>query len=173
MQGDRELKERILEELRYHPEIYSTEIGVAVSDQVITLMGHVSSFSRKRAAEDAIKHIYGVKAIVNEIKVDLPEIGLISYSKIAISAVAALEDHGLPDEGILITFDEGVATLEGEVESHDLKRLAEICLRNLEGVRAVKNLLSVKNHPFDSPISFPGYVFRQAQDPEHSRRAQG
>ncbi len=159
MQGDHELKERILEELRYQPNVCSTEIGVAVADQVVTLMGHVSRFEKKRAAEEAIKRIYGVKAIINEIKVDLPGTCIISDSKIAHSAVAMFESHGL--DHILIMINEGVVTLEGEVESQGEKITAEVYLQNLIGVRAVKNLLSVRQpisdlrvmHSFSFPIA--------------------
>ncbi len=165
MQGDRELKERILEELRYEPKIYSTEIGVAVSDQIVTLMGHVSSFAKKRAAEEAVKRLYGVRAIVNEVEVDLPGTCNSSDSKIVHSALAIFESHGL--DHILIMINEGVVTLEGEVESQDEKTMAEVYLQNLSGVRTVKNLLSVRNPISDLRIkgsfNFPIAVVETSQ----------
>jgi len=45
------------------------DIAVAVKDGVVTLSGYVSSYYEKDVAEKAVKRLYGVKAVANDIEV--------------------------------------------------------------------------------------------------------
>jgi hypothetical protein len=54
------------------PKISSaSDIAVAVKDGVVTLSGFVPSFWEKDAAEKAVKRVYGVRGIANDIEVKL------------------------------------------------------------------------------------------------------
>ena len=48
------------------------EIGVSVKDGVVRLTGWVDSYAKSWAAEDAARRVHGVKAVANEIDVQLP-----------------------------------------------------------------------------------------------------
>ena len=51
--NDVRLKQAVLDELKWEPSVNEAHIGVTAKDGVITLMGHVESFSEKHAAEKA------------------------------------------------------------------------------------------------------------------------
>lgn len=53
--NDLSLRNAILDELEFQPEIDAANIGVAVDDGVVTLSGHVSSYAQKISAERAVK----------------------------------------------------------------------------------------------------------------------
>ena len=65
MKTDVEIKDDVLDELAWQPNIDETQIGVIVDDGVVTLSGVVNSYSKKIAAEKAgIKAAeFGVKSL--------------------------------------------------------------------------------------------------------------
>ena len=67
MKTDFELKNDILEELSWLPNIDETQIGVTVNNGIATLTGIVSDLPKKTAIEDAIKSLAGVKAVAEAI----------------------------------------------------------------------------------------------------------
>jgi osmotically-inducible protein OsmY len=56
----------------WDPRVDAAEIGVTVEDGVVTLSGHVVDYAQKQAAVRATKRVYGVKAIADDIEVQLP-----------------------------------------------------------------------------------------------------
>ena len=52
MKSDSEIKEDVLDELVWQPNIDETQIGVIVKNGVVTLSGVVDSYSKKLAAEN-------------------------------------------------------------------------------------------------------------------------
>lgn len=71
---DADIQREVLEELKWESRLQPNEIGVAVRDGVVTLMGDVDSYAKKLAAEQAALRVRGVKAVANEIRVRLPGI---------------------------------------------------------------------------------------------------
>jgi osmotically-inducible protein OsmY len=63
---DRQLREAVMREIDYEPEIRSTDISVAAEDHIVTLTGFVHAYMEKVAAEKAAKRVYGVKAVAND-----------------------------------------------------------------------------------------------------------
>ena len=62
----------VLFELKWDPRIgSSSDIAVAVKEGVVTLSGFVHSYWDKDAAEKAVKRVYGVKGVANDIEVKL------------------------------------------------------------------------------------------------------
>jgi osmotically-inducible protein OsmY len=47
MKSDSDIKRDVEEELRFDPDIDATDIGVAVKDGVVTLVGFVKSYTEK------------------------------------------------------------------------------------------------------------------------------
>ena len=72
MKTDTELQQDVMNELKWEPTIRAAEIGVGVTDGVVTLSGNVDSFYEKWAAERAVARVFGVKAVAEELKVRLP-----------------------------------------------------------------------------------------------------
>jgi osmotically-inducible protein OsmY len=140
---DNQLRDSILQEIDWEPEITSTDIAVTAEDGVVSLTGFVHSYGEKLAAERAAKRVYGVKGVANDIEVKL---GLqLSDPEIARNAVTALETHfNVPDDRIKVTVKNGWVTLEGDVDWQYQKIAAESAVKNLTGVKGVTNRVFVK-----------------------------
>ena len=172
MKTDAQLHRDIVDELEWDPMIREKEIGVAVSDGVVTLSGSVASYAEKFAVERGIERIAGVKAVANELEVRLPSASFRTDTDIAHKVVEALQwDVLVPDQKILARVTDGWVTLEGEVEWDYQKQAALKAIRNLTGVRGVRNLIKVTPtfvSPFDVSQKIKDALRRRA-DREASR----
>src|SRR6266446_2427906 len=143
LRGDDEIRNSVLFELKWDPKITSPDIGVAVKDGVVTLSGFVSSYWEKDAAEKAAKRVYGVRGVANDLEVKL--ITTRTDPEIARDAVHELESHvSIPADNIKVTVKNGWMTLEGKVDWHYQKLLAESAVKKLRGVLGVTNQIEVK-----------------------------
>src|SRR5258708_886375 len=90
--SDDAIRSDVLFELKWDPKITaSDDIAVAVNDGVVTLSGFVPSYWEKDEAEKAVKRVYGVRGVANDIKVKLPSSR--TDAEIAREAVQELEAH--------------------------------------------------------------------------------
>jgi len=143
--SDEQIQRDVLAELKFEPRVAPNEIGVAVKDGVVTLMGWVDSYTKRWAAEEAAHRVRGVKAVANDIEVRLPLSAERTDVDIAAAAVRALEwDAMVPIDKLDVTVSKGWVTLKGEVEWQYQKQDAERVVRRLSGVRGVTNLILVK-----------------------------
>jgi osmotically-inducible protein OsmY len=150
---DDQIQMDVLDELKWDARVQPNEIGVAVKDGIVTLLGWVDSYTKRRAAEEAAHRVRGVKAVVNDIEVRLPVSSERSDADIAAAAVRALEwDALVPVEKLNITVSKGWVTLQGEVEWQFQKQDAERVVRRLSGVKGVINLITVKPRATPSEI---------------------
>lgn len=144
MNKDKQLQSDVLQELEWEPRVTASHIGVAAEDGVVTLSGHVLSYSERHAAEQAAKRVYGVKALANEIEVKLPRSDERSDQELAKVCVAALEASVLvPADKIKLVVKSGWITLEGKVEWQHEKEAAETAVHYLFGVKGVSNKIAV------------------------------
>ncbi|MEX0704091.1 MAG: BON domain-containing protein [Planctomycetales bacterium] len=147
MKKDSELKRDVENELRWEPSVNEAHIGVAVQDGVVTLTGHVPSYTEKYAAEKAVKRVYGVKAVAEELEVKLLGKGRHTDEDVAHACVGALRsNYQVPDETIKAIVNKGWVTLEGEAEWQYQREAAMNAIRFLNGVRGVSNNIVVKPH---------------------------
>ncbi len=146
MKTDSELKNDILDELKWDPRIDANEIGVIVKDGVVTLTGSVSQFPEKWEAERAALRVSGVKAVASEIEVKLPSEYERTDEDIARSASNALDCDVLVPSSIQAVVENGWITLKGEVEWQYQKLAAETAVHHLAGVRGVVNEINIKSH---------------------------
>jgi osmotically-inducible protein OsmY len=145
MTRDLELQREILDELEYEPSINADEIGVAVEDGIATLSGLVGSFAEKVTAEKAAKRVQGVKAVAVDIEVRLPMSMKRTDTDIAKAAISALEwNVSVPKDRVKVKVDDGWVTLEGDVSWNFEREAAAVAVRNLSGVRGVRNQVVVK-----------------------------
>lgn len=134
------LKDKVLEELKWDPSVNEAEIGIVVRDGVVALIGTVGSWAEKGAAEQAAQRVSGVRAIVNDLRVELSPHAERTDADIAAAAVKALEWNAtLPRNGITLKVDDGCITLRGRVGWQYQKVAAENELRSLQGVKGVIN----------------------------------
>jgi osmotically-inducible protein OsmY len=141
---DQSLREDVLFELKYDPKLTTaSDIAVAVKEGVVTLSGYVSNYWEKDAAEKAVKRVYGVRGVANDIQVKLSTVR--TDPEIARDAVQELESHiSIPYEKIKVTVKSGWVTLEGSVNWQFQKSLAESSVKKLRGVIGVTNNIEVR-----------------------------
>jgi osmotically-inducible protein OsmY len=145
MKSDSELQSDVLAELKWRPSIDAAHIGVAADDGVITLTGQVTNYTEKTAAENAAKAVYGVKAVADEIEVEMPGPNKRTDQEIAASALSALQwDVEVPGEKIKVVVRNGWVTLDGTVDWQFQKDAAARCVRYLRGVVGVSNDITIK-----------------------------
>ena len=138
------IRSDVLFELKWDPKISSSsDIAVAVKDGVVTLTGFVHNYWDKDAAEKAVKRVYGVKGVANDIEVKLSSAR--TDPEIAREAVHELDSHiSIPHEKIKVTVKNGWVTLEGNVDWQYQKTLAESAVKKLRGVIGITNSIELK-----------------------------
>src|SRR5258708_36569757 len=92
---DEQIQKDVLDELKWDARVQPNEIGVAVKDGVVTLMGYVDSYSKRWAAEESALPVRAVRAGPNEVDVRLPVSSERSDSDIAAARVRASEWNGV------------------------------------------------------------------------------
>jgi osmotically-inducible protein OsmY len=146
---DRDLRDAIVRQLEWDPEIFSTDISVNSHDGIITLTGFVRSYRERFVAERTTKKVYGVLGVANDIEVKLGTER--SDPEIARDLVHALETNRLlPQKAVTVTVRDGIVALEGEVEWNFQRESAEEAARSIDGVRVVANRICIR--PKVSPI---------------------
>lgn len=146
--SDEEIQWDALAELKWDARVAPNEIGVAVKNGVVTLMGHVDSYFKKWAAEDAAHRVRGVKAVANDIELKLPSTSERTDDEIAAAVANALEsDVLLSPLQLQVTVSDGYVTLRGEVDWNYQKKEAERVVHRLWGVKGVTNLITVRARP--------------------------
>ena len=142
---DKDLRRDVLDELDFDPSLDACAIGVAVSDGVVTLTGHVGSYAEKVEAENAVRRVKGVRAIAQEIQVRYAEAKKIEDDQIAARALAIIDwSVHLPKQAIQVKVAKGWITLTGAVPWQYQAMGAEAAVRKLSGVVGVSNLIQVK-----------------------------
>jgi osmotically-inducible protein OsmY len=136
------LREAVLRQLEWEPEVSSSQIGASVIDGVVTLSGQVDTYAEKIAAERTVKRVQGVKAIANDLQVR--PLGVRTDTEIAADALRSIEAHvSVPTDNIKVTVRDGWVRLEGNVDWIYQKEVAESAIVYLDGVRGIANEIKV------------------------------
>jgi osmotically-inducible protein OsmY len=142
--NDADMQHDVQEELRWDPSIHAEQIGVTVSNGVVTLDGRVDSLWDKYAAERAALRCAKVKSVASEIKVGPPSSAIRMDEDIARAASNHIEWNWLVPKTIKVEVTDGVVTLEGTVEWQYQKKAAEEGLLRLTGVKSILNRIMLK-----------------------------
>lgn len=144
MKTDVEIQKDVMEEFKWAPLLNASEIGVAVKNGVVTLSGNVDTYSKKIAAENAARKVAGVKAIAEDILVKVSPYEKRTDSEIAEAVLHALKWNSVvPEEKIKVRVEDGLVTLDGEVEWDYQRTSAGNAVTNLFGVRGISNYIKV------------------------------
>lgn len=145
MKSDKQLKQDVERELEWDPAVNAAGIGVEVHDRVVTLAGHLSSYTEKLAAEKATQRVEGVRAVVVELDVRVPDQEKRTDEEVASSVRSVLLwTDGVPEPAIKIRVEKGVVSLSGEVEWGFQRSAAESAVGRLRGVIALFNNINVR-----------------------------
>ena len=151
-ESDSQLREDVIRQLEWDPQVMSRDINVATEENVVTLTGFVHSYADKFAAQKAAQSVDGVRAVANDIEVTPSSVR--TDPEIARDIVHAMKiDVVVPDDRIKILVKDGFVTLEGIVEWDFQRKGAESCARHIDGVRGMANLIKVKPRVSATDIS--------------------
>jgi len=143
--NDKLLRQDVIDELNFIPDVDAANIGVAASEGVVTLSGHVASYAQKLAAERAARRVKGVRAIAEEIEVRYPNEKKKADDQIAERALAILDwDAQVPADSVIVRVERGWVTLTGEASWQYQRMAAETAIRKLSGVVGLTNEIRVK-----------------------------
>lgn len=142
---DKDLKQHVQNALDWEPSVDASDIGVSVDEGVVTLRGNVGSYAEKMAAERVALHVYGTKAVADDLDVRFMAGYERTDTDIAQAAVAALKWNSMvPAECVTAAVSKGWITLKGNLEWQYQKDAAVRAVRNLTGVKGVTNEIVVK-----------------------------
>jgi osmotically-inducible protein OsmY len=144
IKSDRQVQQEVLRELRWDSRVDETEVGVELDNGIVTLTGTVNSYAKKLAAREAAHRVVGVLDVADDIQVKWPGGHDRTDTDIARAVRTTLEwDAFVPDQKIRSTVTDGFVILEGEVATLREKEDTEAAVRNLAGVKGVRNRLFV------------------------------
>jgi osmotically-inducible protein OsmY len=142
---DRELQRHVEDALAWDPRFDAADVGVTVDNGIVTLRGEVSTYSARSAAERVALAVYGVKAVANDLNVQLAGHHHRTDSDIAQAAVNALEWNTLvPATRITVAVSNGWITLKGTLDWYYQREAAVRAVRDLTGVRGVTNDITIR-----------------------------
>lgn len=144
MRTDDEIRDDILAEIDWDPQIESNDIGVTVEDGAVTLYGTVQSYAARLAAERAAKRVKGVRAVAEEIKVKYPSDWTVSDQDIAEAISSILQwNAALCDYDIKAEVRSGYVTLTGKVDWRFQRETARELIAEVRGVTGVSNQIAL------------------------------
>lgn len=111
---------------------------------VVTLSGTVPFFAEKWAAERATRRVEGVKAIAEEIEVNLTGVHKRTDSDMAQTVVSSLAAHVWVPTDVQATVEKGLVTLTGSVNWEFQRNSASEAVKYLSGVKGVSNNITLK-----------------------------
>ena len=165
--SDNEIKEQVLNELKWECRVGALPITVEVENGLVTLSGVVRTYVNKLAAERAVHEVAGVIDLANELQVRPTGALVQTDSDIAKAVRHSLEWHPLvPDDQIRSTVSDGWVTLEGQVEYFRQSEDAQHAVSQLKGVVGVINKLTLRPREI-----FPGDL-RESIEEALNRRTQ-
>ena len=142
---DVRLRNFVVRELDWDPDVDASAIGVTAKNGVVTLTGFVDTYAGKLAAERIAKRVRGVRAVANDVVVRLTVER--TDADIAADAAAALTLQTTVPDRVQIAVHQGHVGLTGTVEWFTQKEAAANAVRHVPGVRGVANYIDVAPKP--------------------------
>jgi osmotically-inducible protein OsmY len=138
---DIRLRDAVMRQLAWDPEVDASAVGVSATKGAVTLTGYIDTYAGKLAAERAAKRVVGVRAVANDIDVRLRLER--TDTDIAQDAARALRLLSTLPEGVQAAVHNGRVTLTGTVQWLFQKESAEQAVRHIHGVRNVISYINV------------------------------
>jgi len=147
MKSNEVLQKDVQDAIKWEPLLNAAEIGVITKDGVVTLTGTVDTWAKKAEAENAAKKVAGVKAVIEEIKVQSScNCTKETDEQIATDVLTALNSSWqIPNDKIQVKVENGWVTLDGELDWNYQKEAAKKATTNLLDVKWVTNNITIKS----------------------------
>lgn len=140
-------------------------VKVAAKKGVVTLTGTVASEANKTLAQDTVESLPGVTSVDNRLKVKGERQADRSDGWVGTKVKTALLFHrSVSATKTDVTVKDGIVTLRGQASSEAQKELATEYARDVEGVRDVKNEMTVAGTSTPPPGERPGETIGQKID---------
>ena len=176
--ADTGLRDAVMRELTWDPQVDASMIGVTATEGIVTLSGYIDTYAARLAAERAARRVYGVKAVANELAVKLAETRI--DPEIAEAAVQTLANRIDAPRGITVTVRDGHITLGGTVEWMYQRAAAERAVkisarrpRCFQQHRRQTDRVTARGADTRRAGTAPLRRHRRAADPCRRRRRQG
>ncbi len=142
---DEQIQSNVEMELKREPKMRPVDIAVSVKGGIVTLTGNVACYFEKIKAENRAQETPGVKAVVEDIKVNLSEVDKRDDRSLALAAERALEwDCQVPQGCVFVKVENGWIELTGEVESEFQRDAAINAVQRLQGLQGLLCLISIE-----------------------------
>ena len=161
MKTDVQLKTDIMEQLLWDPSVTANDIKIDAHDGVVTLSGTVPHYAEKSAAERATQRVEGVKAIAEELEVNLTGVHKRKDSEIAEAVVNSLRWNVWVPSHVTAIVEEGWVTLTGSVPWEFQRNSAADAIRHLWGVIGVYNEITI--NPSVQPTAIKAVIKKALQ----------
>ncbi|AMN38524.1 BON domain-containing protein [Rhodoplanes sp. Z2-YC6860] len=139
--ADDEIAKRAVDILEWDVSVPSGSVDVTIRDGWITLGGQVEWYLQKKAAENAVRKLSGVRGVTNDIAIQ-PKLKADNIKKLIEDA---LERHAHVEAAAIRVSvrDKGVVLLEGTVENWSERQAVENAAWSAPGVRSVEDRLRI------------------------------
>jgi len=145
MKADRELQRDVTAELNWDPSVDAARIDVEARAGIVAMAGLVNSYAEKCRAQTAAWRVGGVKGVLADLEVELPDADRRSDEDIARAARNVLAwNASIPPRSVKVSVKQGWVALSGSVEWEYQRRAAEAVMRNLVGIKGLVNLIEVR-----------------------------
>lgn len=144
IEPDKRLQADVMNELKFAPGVIASHIGVVAKDGAVTLTGHVPSYAARRRAVEAAERVYAVRAVADDLDVQLPTARRHGDSDIAEAIAHTLRWNVDVPRTVEAEVAKGWVTLRGVVEARHQKLAAEQAVEHHAGIRGVANLIEVR-----------------------------
>jgi osmotically-inducible protein OsmY len=153
MRPDNEIKHDVDTELKWNPEIDSTDIATKVTGGTVSLYGFARNYHEKHQAELSVKRILGVGAVANDLAIRPNETDKVSDPQIAREALKALKlELPVTCEKIRIMVRDGRVVLEGIANWRYVRTRAEEAVRRVPGIVDIRNSIHLQPAIIDHDI---------------------
>jgi len=138
---DLRVRNAVMRQLEWDPEVDASEIGVTARDGAVTLTGFIDNYAGKLAAERCAKRVRGVRAVANDlgVRLKLPR----TDADVAHDAAFALNLRASVPRTVKVIVHNGHVTLTGPVDWMFQKTQAEKLVHHIPGVVGVFNHIDV------------------------------
>ncbi|MCC3216028.1 BON domain-containing protein [Chryseobacterium sp. X308] len=153
MKTNEQLQQDVQDAIKWEPLLHPAEIGVMAADGVVSLTGTVDSFSKKKQAENAARNVAGVKVLVENIQVKLPDSKVKTDAEIGAEIISAFASNVIiPQDKIKVKVENGWVDLDGELPWDYQREITENAIQFLPGIKGIFNNITI-NPDTDDTVS--------------------
>ncbi|UCA60432.1 BON domain-containing protein [Chryseobacterium rhizoplanae] len=144
MKTNEQLQKDVQEAIKWEPLLHPAEIGVTAADGVVSLTGTVDSFAKKKQAENAARNVAGVKVLVENIQVKLPDSKAKTDVEIGAEIISAFTSNVIiPQDKIKVKVENGWVDLDGELPWDYQREITENAIQFLPGIKGIFNNITI------------------------------